>query len=992
MRIFPPAAARSTFFCILALLLCVTSLTFTHCMSRQDFYEIIEDESVPDVVIRFENSYDIPCETGSVDFGAVQVGTDKVSEFTICNVGGIALHIAEVYLFSGYTDQFALDLSQTILELPPKSFTHFGVAFKPTLVGPISASVMVESDDPNTDRYTFEVAGYGSPVPVPDISVWQDGELVMLDSEGYDYGTVLVGETGSSATFTVQNNGTADLNLYGIDFLSGAVSDYLIDDSALSSTLTPGGSTDFSITFSPTDGGDRSAAVAIQNNDEDENPFTFTLSGRGEPKIPEIYVEVGENEIAEGALGYDFGLVTIGYSSGAVTVTIGNRGSATLSIPYVDSTDPLQFSIDETERADSLPPGDTETTTFSISFEPAGPEGTKTADILITSNDPEYSQFSFQVTGTASPIPVPNIYLKRGPNTILKGSLGHDFGPVEIGQASPPVAFTIENGGEADLLLSSITTASSRFTIEDVPQGSIGPGGSEVFTVTFHSNDIGQFESSISVYSNDPDDNPFTFSVRGEAALPDMRIVKSGTAVENGSANAHDFGSVLEGDTSQPVTFTIENHGTAALSIESTSFVSGDLSDFSYDGSASPSVSPGGSTTFSLVFSPTVTGIRSATFSIENDDPGDNPYTFTVWGQGEPRVPDILLRRDSTNLPSGTSSHDFGTVLLGQSSSVQLTIRNAGTGDLIVSDIYNSAGEFVVTSAPSLPFAVTPGSNRDFTLTFTPALAGLYSETLNITSDDPDSYENPYTITVRGYGETPIPVIDVLHGFTQLPNGSGIYFFGHVQEGDSQTEIFTIENDGTSPLIISGILLTDGYTDQFNVDFSIPPIAPGGSDTFAISFEPTYTGDKWATVTIVNNDPDDDPFTFRVEGVVGFPPVVNIEVREGGLTYPDGSTYDGFGTVQVGSSSGPVMFYIWNNGPDELVIPNIVMTGGDILDFDLDLNSTDLNVPIPPGGFTVFTVTFIPSSEGTRWLDLSINYNDPMQSPYMLRLEGEGDD
>jgi hypothetical protein len=403
----------------------------------------------------------------------------------------------------------------------------------------------------------------------------------------------------------------------------------------------------------------------------------------------------------------------------------------------------------------------------------------------------------------------------------------------------------------------------------------IGPGGSETFTVTYDSTDIGQFESSISVYSNDPDDNPFTFSVRGEAALPDIGVVKAGTPIDNGSPNGHDFGPVLEYNTSQPVTFTIENSGTAALSIETMSFVSGDLSDFSYDdGSTSPSVLPGESTTLDLFFSPTVTGSRSATFSIENDDPDGDPYTFTVWG----------------------------------------------------------------------------------------------------------------------YGETPIPVIDVFHETTHLPNGSGVYYFGHVQEGDSETQTFTIENDGTAQLIISGILLTDGYTDQFNIDFSIPPIAPGGSDTFAISFEPTVSGDKWATVTIVNNDPSNDPFTFRVEGSVGLPPVVNIDVRESGLSYPDGSTYDGFGTVEVGSSSGPVMFYIWNNGPDTLVIPNIVMTGGDILDFDLDLNSTDLNVPIPPGGFTVFTVTFIPSSDGTRWLDLSINYNDPLQSPYMLRLEGVGDD
>jgi len=177
----------------------------------------------------------------------------------------------------------------------------------------------------------------------------------------------------------------------------------------------------------------------------------------------------------------------------------------------------------------------------------------------------------------------------------------------------------------------------------------------------------------------------------------------------------------------------------------------------------------------------------------------------------------------------------------------------------------------------------------------------------------------------------------------------------------------------------------------FGAGLGLPNIRKS-SDFFTISFEPTFPGDKWAIITIVNNDPDDDPFTFRVEGMVGLPPVVDIEVWEGATYCPDGSTYSGFGTVSVGSSSAPVTFYIWNNGPDDLVIPNIVMTGGDILDFDLDLNVTDLNVPIPPGGFTVFTVTFIPSSSGTKWLDLNINYNDPVQTPYQLRLEGEGDD
>lgn len=996
MRMFPPAAKRPSFISVLALLIIFSFvLLFTRCVSRQDFLQIIEEESVPDVVIKFEDDYDIPPETGSVDFGTVQVETDKVARFTIGNQGGVALHIVDVSLFSGHTDQFALDLSQTAFVLPPNSSTEFSVAFKPTLVGPLSADIMVETDDPNTDEYTFEVRGYGSPIPVPDISVWQDGGLVMLDSMGYDFGTILVGESGPSVIFTIENNGTADLTIYGVAMSAGAVSDYLIDDSLLLNTVAPGGSTEFSVTFSPTDGGERSGVVSIQNDDSDETPFTFTLAGSGEPKVPDIYVKIGENEVPVGSLGYDFGSVTIGYFSSPVTVTIGNRGTEVLNIPDISSSDPTQFSLDEAGRALSLPPGDTETTTFTISFEPTNPEGSKIAGITITSDDPENGQYTFQVTGTASPIPVPNIYMKRGSNPILNGGFGHDFGPVEIGQTSPPVIFTIENGGEADLLVTAISSASSRFTIGDAPPPpvDIRPGGSETFTITYTSIEIGQFSGSISVYSNDPDDNPFTFSVRGEAALPDMQVVRSGTPIPSGSANAYNFGSVLVGDPSPPVIFTIENDGDAALFIESMSFVSGDVSDFSYDdASISSPVLPGGSTTFTLTFTPTVSGSLSATLAIENDDPYKDPYTFTVWGQGVPKVPDILLRRGSTSLPSGTSSHDFGTVLLGQSSSVQLTIRNTGTGDLTVSDINSSSGEFAITSAPSMPFTVAPDSNRYFTLEFSPAAAGTRSATLSITSDDPDAYENPYTLTVRGYGEIPVPVIDVFYDLTHIPNGTGIYFFGHVQEGDSKAQTFYIENDGTAPLIVSGILPTSGDTSQFIVDFSIPPIAPGSSDFFTISFEPTFPGDKWAIITIVNNDPDDDPFTFRVEGMVGLPPVVDIEVWEGATYCPDGSTYSGFGTVSVGSSSAPVTFYIWNNGPDDLVIPNIVMTGGDILDFDLDLNVTDLNVPIPPGGFTVFTVTFIPSSSGTKWLDLNINYNDPVQTPYQLRLEGEGDD
>jgi hypothetical protein len=331
-------------------------------------------------------------------------------------------------------------------------------------------------------------------------------------------------------------------------------------------------------------------------------------------------------------------------------------------------------------------------------------------------------------------------------------------------------------------------------------------------------------------------------------------------------------------------------------------------------------------------------------------------------------------------------------VLIGSSTSAQFRIRNYGTGDLTVYDIESSSVEFELIDAPSMPFTITPGANEYFTVRFSPSSPGDRWATITVQNDDPDSTENPYTFTVGGYGETPVPDIHVRHSFINLPNGSGIHFFGHVQEGDSKTDTFTIENNGTASLIISGILLTDGYTDQFLIDYSIPPISPGSSSTFEITFSPTYPGDKWAEITIISNDPDEDMYTFRVEGMVGLPPVVDIEVWEGAAFYPDGSVYSDFEEVDVGSSSTPAFFTIWNNGPDDLLIPSIVITGGDVSDFDLDLNSTDLNTYIPPGWSTTFSVTFSPQSGGNKWLEIAINYNDPVVTPYTLRLEGSAND
>jgi len=74
---------------------------------------------------------------------------------------------------------------------------------------------------------------------------------------------------------------------------------------------------------------------------------------------------------------------------------------------------------------------------------------------------------------------------------------------------------------------------------------------------------------------------------------------------------------------------------------------------------------------------------------------------------------------------------------------------------------------------------------------------------------------------------------------------------------------FTIENLGTTDLVLSGSPRVQiGGTDasQFSVIVQpSSPVAPRGTTTFTIRFAPASTEIKSATVSILNNDADENP-------------------------------------------------------------------------------------------------------------------------------------
>jgi hypothetical protein len=158
---------------------------------------------------------------------------------------------------------------------------------------------------------------------------------------------------------------------------------------------------------------------------------------------------------------------------------------------------------------------------------------------------------------------------------------------------------------------------------------------------------------------------------------------------------------------------------------------------------------PGGSTNFTVRFTPGSTGLKTAVLHIANNDT-NNPFNIALTGTGG--TPEIAVEQPpGTSLVDGVSSRDFGSVAVGTNTSLTFTITNSGNANLtglgITIDGPDSA-MFTVTANPTAP--VIPGGSTNFTVRFAPVSTGLKTAALHIANNDSD--ENPFDITITGTG------------------------------------------------------------------------------------------------------------------------------------------------------------------------------------------------------------------------------------------------
>jgi hypothetical protein len=88
--------------------------------------------------------------------------------------------------------------------------------------------------------------------------------------------------------------------------------------------------------------------------------------------------------------------------------------------------------------------------------------------------------------------------------------------------------------------------------------------------------------------------------------------------------------------------------------------------------------------------------------------------------------------------------------------------------------------------------------------------------------------------------------------------------------GETIAHTFTISNSGELDLTLTGspvISITGPAAADFSVTAQpVAPVSADSSTTFQVSFAPLVAGTRAATLTIANNDPDEAPYEFALQG------------------------------------------------------------------------------------------------------------------------------
>lgn len=260
--------------------------------------------------------------------------------------------------------------------------------------------------------------------------------------------------------------------------------------------------------------GEYNTTLEFQSNDPQNATVTMPVmvSVVGEP---EIEIKDGGITLTDDGAGVSFQDV-IGERTVSRILTISNTGTGALTglTTTIDGSAASDFTAGNFPA--TLLRG--QSWTMEVSFDPTQ-FGDRAAVLHIASNDSDESPFDIALSGTSVP-EVPEIEVEAPGGTFLTSGEGEVLLPNVVGNGTSELTLKVHNTGTSSLRGLAVSIdgdSASSFSRGFFPGWSLSPGQYRHLVVIFQPLEAGELVATISIASNDPDENPFEISIKGTA-------------------------------------------------------------------------------------------------------------------------------------------------------------------------------------------------------------------------------------------------------------------------------------------------------------------------------------------------------------------------------------------------------------------------------------------------------------------------------------------
>jgi len=581
-------------------------------------------------------------------FQPIFAGATVSRNFVIKNVGTANLDLNSVSITGVNASSFNWAPVTTPFPdfLAPDATATLLVSFSPATVGSFSANLQIFNNALNTNENPFDIPLSGTAMSATKEIQVLDGVTDIVKGNTVTFTTAPGGVVGTAITktFTVKNIGGTQLKVDSLKFSTGGTGLKL--SSLVATTLDAAGGAKDNLTFTATleaaTAGEFTGTISIANDDTDENPFTFNVTGTILSSLTSPEVMVWE-VLKDGSLKEitDEQTEIVDFTAAINTpmskiFKVKNIGGVVLDLTALSPL-PKGFSLVGMFPTD-VQPGETVQFEVKLNTSTVGAYG-GTAEFFST--DVDENPFSFPI-GASVNVPAPEVEVLDGTTAIASGTtVPVEFGPTGVGSSVSKI-FTVKNTGEADLNLTSLVTfkdGGTGFTINSFNPGPIAKSASTSFTVTLNASASGTYTGTITFGNDDQDENPYTFPIKG--VVDTTAPVTEEIEVWDGSPQEITAGTAIpipDGDTNKvefPAgtpsiqTFTVKNLGSEVLTLYSLKLPVG----FSLQkGVTLSTVAPQQQISFDVILDATTDGVYEGSLELFNSDTDETPYDFPLHG------------------------------------------------------------------------------------------------------------------------------------------------------------------------------------------------------------------------------------------------------------------------------------------------------------------------------------------------------------------------